>query len=337
MKNSLRDISQSGLYFLLLSVIFIFNLVLVNAQVIPQEIKIGSTLYPMMILVPILIIFLGIVVLIFYLILHSLAISRLNKKENRRKKINKKRLNVHQQNKEKISIEKKKIIKSYVFQVHSLKRNQKKLTVSQSMNKFSLLIRGFFKEFFEIDYEFTFNELEKELEKRKQKTDVIEFVRKLEFQYDQNMSGEQLSKIIVEFEEILNKLSLVGIEKISTILKNEKEEFSELIVNGLDSSFNKKRRKVIRFIQRWENSPVNMHKKIFKKIEDEFMNMTSPERKVFFKKIDEAYKIYNDQICPNTISFENSSDFKKKMDYLKGKFDKKVKTKFDEEIFFMKN
>jgi len=210
-----------------------------------------------------------------------------------------------------------------------LKKNQKKFPVDQSSNKFSLLIRRFFKEFYDIDYEFTFDELEKELGKRKQNKEIMDFIRKLETQYDQNLTREQLSELILKFEEILNELTLVEVDKISDLLKNEKREFNDIIMNGFrhpgsNGSYNEKRKRIIELIQKWENSPEEKQKQVFDEIYGEFGGMTRSERSLFFKKIYDAYEKHNAQVCPGTLSCKSSSDFKKQLNYLKNKFERKV-------------
>ncbi len=307
-----------------------------NLKTTSAEIKIGGISYPPIIILPIAIVILAIISLVIYLIYHFSILSRLNKKRNhgktakkgKTKEIDKKNPDTHEEKKEKISSSKKKILKIYLPLIQSLKKSQKKFSLSQSSNKFSLLIRRFFKEFYDIDYEFTFDELEKELEKRKQRREIMEFVGKLEVQYDQNPSREQLSELITKFEEILNELTLDEVDKISDILKHEKKELNDLLVDGLrhptNGSYNEKRNRVIELIQKWENSPEEKQKQIFEEIYGEFGSMTHAERNLLFKKIYGAYEKHNVQVCPGTISCKNSFEFKKQLDYLKGKFEKKV-------------
>jgi len=322
----------------LLIVIFL-AISLIDLKIVLAEIRVGGISYPPLILIPILVIIAAIIAIIIYLIYHSFTIYRINKshtkkkqkikqKEEKPKKIEKKEVKQEEQ-KEKISVSKKKILKTYLPLVQSLKKGQKKLTLEQAVNKFSLLLRRFFKEFYDLDYEFTFDELEKDLEKKKQKKEIINFVKNLESQYDQYLTREQLGDLIRQFEEILNELTLVEVDKISDILKNEKREFNDVIMDGLrgksaNGSFNERRKKIIELIQKWENAPEEKQKEIFAELYGEFGSMTKAERNAFFKKIYDAYEKHNVQVCPGTISCQSSTTFKKQLDALKNKFEKRV-------------
>lgn len=131
-------------------------------------------------------------------------------------KIGEKRKN-NEENMEKTAI---KCIKD----LKKLKNNFSKLNVEEVWNKFSAIVNHFFKEFLELNYEFTYDELIRELIERKKDSHLILFVKKLQAKYSENSSKAELMKIISEFNIILKNMLK---EKEEEIISNTIAEKSE--------------------------------------------------------------------------------------------------------------
>ncbi len=80
-------------------------------------------------------------------------------------------------------------------------------------NKFSVIVRNFFKEFLGIEYEFTDAELADELAKKRQGQKMIDIVKQLEVRYAENITRKDIENLERDFEQILYSLNTKEVRK----------------------------------------------------------------------------------------------------------------------------
>ena len=177
------------------------------------EINIGNASYPFIILIPIIIILAALIFFIIYFIRAGKKIKKKEKPENI--------------SKEEENEEKRRHYTSYLNKTIRLRKKARRMKIMNSWEEFSLLVKQFFKEFLEVDYEFTYEELEKELEE-KNKKEFNEFLKKLNIKYAAFSSKEELDQLILEFCDILR-------EKIGRRreIKKEMKITKEKIINTI--------------------------------------------------------------------------------------------------------
>jgi hypothetical protein len=98
-----------------------------------------------------------------------------------------------------------------------------------------LLIRDFFKKYLNLDYEFTNEELKKELrsvywsDDLKQKTqNLFTILSKMEY-FSKPLSNQQLNQLLLDFKEIIDDIVIVHYKKEATFLKKIKDALHKFV------------------------------------------------------------------------------------------------------------
>ncbi len=186
-----------------------------------EDIKIGSVSFTPIIIIPIIIILLSIA-LILILIFKSDIIKKIN--EYRQKRLDGKKFEVNP-----LSVKKIETINKYIQKLQNLLLKQKKMGNMMIWNKFSVIVRNFFKEFLEIDYEFTDAELIYELGKKSQNQKMISIIKELDVRYSENITRKDIENLERNFEQILYSLNTKEVRKFERPEKSKKPVKKKLL------------------------------------------------------------------------------------------------------------
>ncbi|UCD04247.1 MAG: hypothetical protein JSW73_01245 [Candidatus Woesearchaeota archaeon] len=106
--------------------------------------------------------------------------------------------------------------KQYKKDIEKLKRSLPYLNKKEASSRFIKIVRSFFKDLLALNYEFTFEELAKELKEKGRNKGLIEFAEKIsEYKYKKgDIYKKQLKKLCKEFIAILDYESIPQVEKI---------------------------------------------------------------------------------------------------------------------------
>jgi len=186
-----------------------------------EDIKIGSVSFTPIIIIPIIIILLSIA-LILILIFKSDIIKKIN--EYRQKRLDGKKFEVNP-----LSVKKIETINKYIQKLQNLLLKQKKMGNMMIWNKFSVIVRNFFKEFLEIYYEFTDAELIYELGKKSQNQKMISIIKELDVRYSENITRKDIENLERNFEQILYSLNTKEVRKFERPEKSKKPVKKKLL------------------------------------------------------------------------------------------------------------
>lgn len=117
----------------------------------------------------------------------------------------------------------------YLDDIRSLRKKIKKLNAEKAFDELVVLIRHFFSDYLGIDYEFTFDELEKEFKSKNK--EVVFFSKNLsDMSYNaEDISKKNVVKLLDEFEDVAEKIILkedteIGKEKKKEVTKPEEKK-----------------------------------------------------------------------------------------------------------------
>lgn len=174
-------------------------------EFLTKPIIIGSISIPLLLLIIIVICILTLVSILYFYLKES------------EKSLSPKKENLKQNETEEEKNEEKKFKQN----LKKLKRSLPYLNKKEANEKFIVLLRAFFKKLLEIDYEFTFEELSEELEKKGRHEEIIEFCNEISnYKYKK---GAIPKKQLLKFMKKLN--AIIEYETIPEVNKIEKNSF----------------------------------------------------------------------------------------------------------------
>ncbi len=172
------------------------------------------------------------------------------------------------------------------------------------------LIRGFFKKHLEIDYEFTHDELMKELRKVYLPPDLQSKVHNLfkdvsEIEHSsRSFSREELEQLLVEFKEIVDALIVSHYEKDRSFLRKIKDSLHKTfsrkhhkMLQPDDSVLSEHERTIVKMnilldnAKRWIDSNPEKAKKTYKELMEIYESLDDPKKEAYFPPINELYKM----------------------------------------------
>jgi hypothetical protein len=178
------------------------------------DIKLGSASFTPLIIIPIVILIVSIV-LILLLIFKADIAKRINQYQQ-------KRLDGKRYEENPLTAKKIETINIYIQKLQLLLLKQKNMGDMMIWNKFSVIVRKFFKEFLDIEYEFTDSELIQELIKKKQGQKMIDIVKELDVRYAENITRKDIENLERNFEQILYSLNTKEVRKFEKPEKTKK-------------------------------------------------------------------------------------------------------------------
>lgn len=177
-------------------------------EILTKPIVIGSISIPFVIILTIIVVVISISILSFFYIVES--------KKSDVKSSTESKKNVKEDTKKE---------EGYKRDIDKLKRSIPYLSKKEASNRFIKIIRSFFKDVSELDYEFTFEELADEFREKGRHKGLILFSEKVsDLKYKKgDISKKDLLTLCKEFEAILNYEAIPEVEKI-----NKKSIFKRL-------------------------------------------------------------------------------------------------------------
>lgn len=196
------------------SIILTILIILINAyNVKAAEISIKGTYYPLYLVIPLTII----LIIWFFLLITVLIKQILSSKKMRILKL---------KSSKKDSKKDKKI---YLDEIFKLKDSLKKIDERTAIYELSKIVQDFFKEHYNIHYNFTDEEIMKVLKKRGKK--YVPFVKKLHTaKYSKTKQNKKkITKLIIEFEEMIKEyIEPAEVLKELPVPKPKKEKKTDL-------------------------------------------------------------------------------------------------------------
>ncbi len=196
------------------------------------------------------------------------------------------------------------------FKIHLPKKN-----IEDNSIQFFHIVRSFFADLFKIRYEFTFEELDSELNRKKVdkklKEKIAIFLKKISaVEYsDEKLSSNEIKKLFEEFKEIFKKLTVKKEENkdkgIHSFLKRifpkkqkQKEKPKGKIISFLlkirkkKTKLRKKRihNMLIKALDLVNNNRIYEGKRIYLKIKKEYNLLDNNDKKQFYSDIMTLYK-----------------------------------------------
>jgi hypothetical protein len=119
---------------------------------------------------------------------------------------------------------------SYYSRIRKLEQKLDKLTLEASYSELRELVRKFFSEYLGLGYEFTYEELEEELRRRK-KNIVFASKNLSKFEYGPHkLTKEALTKMVSEFKQVVKKV------ETDIDLGKDADEIKKIIQQGKELS-----------------------------------------------------------------------------------------------------
>jgi len=172
------------------------------------------------------------------------------------------------------------------------------------------LIRSFFKKHLEIDYEFTHDELMKELRKiylsPELQAKVYGLFKKVsEIEHSsKSFSREELEQLLIEFKEIVDALIVSHYEKDKSFLRKVKDSLHKMfsrehhkMLQPDDSVLSEHERVIVKMnmlldnAKRWIDSNPDKAKKTYKELMEIYESLDEPKKEAYFAPINELYKM----------------------------------------------
>lgn len=262
-----------------------------------REITIAGYKYPAIILIPV------ISIIISFLIIISILV-RVTK--TRREILKKKRI----KGKENVLIpflgkrarEEKRQENIYLKEIKKFKRDLPKLSLDEGFDKVSNITKDFFKELLGLQYEFTYNELSKELRKKGMKKEFLELVETLShMKYSgKKIMKQELENFAAQIENVIKKEMRrreekeLGVSKALT--KRKRSIFAR--VAGLKREETKKERKerILELMKEEEEAlkrDMNIARDIYHRILSSYYKLPPSERKEVYNRLMNFYKEIN--------------------------------------------
>ena len=172
------------------------------------------------------------------------------------------------------------------------------------------LIRGFFKKYLGVDYEFTREELVKELrrvyfspELQQRVSSLFDKISEIEHT-SKAFPREELEKILVEFKGMVDELIVSHYQKEKSFIKKLKDYvhrlFSykqEAILEVDESVLSQSERVVVKMnmlldnSKRWSDKNLEKARKAYQELFDLYNSLDDTRKKVYFKPIQELYQM----------------------------------------------
>lgn len=170
------------------------------------------------------------------------------------------------------------------------------------------LVRSFFKKYLDIDYEFTREEILKELRKVYIPPDLQDRVKELfehisEIEHTSKaFSREELEKILAEFKDLVNLLIVSHYQKEKSFFKKLRDSlhkhFSkehEKILEVDESVFSQTERIIVKMnmlldnAQRWADKDVEKSKKAYKELIELYNSLDDDRKEAYYKPVQELF------------------------------------------------
>jgi hypothetical protein len=171
------------------------------------------------------------------------------------------------------------------------------------------LIRGFFKKFINIDYEFTAEELIKELRKiyvppqsQEQVVRIMKTVSEMEH-VSRSFSKEELTKLLEDFRGLVESLIVSHYEKhglfgkvkdvIGGSIKDNRKVLNQESLLNEDERVYVKMNVLLDNARRWSESDLDSAKKAYKELLALYSSIDDEKKGTFFKPIQELFALLN--------------------------------------------
>ncbi|MFH0831559.1 MAG: hypothetical protein V1886_01700 [archaeon] len=305
-----------------LSIFFAAMILFQRGGLAAGEITIGSKSYPSIILIPIISIIICSAILIVLLV--NIARRKIDTSGLRgigRSLFTKKQ---------------KKVTRQENIYLRDIKKFRKELagkSVDEAFNLLSGITNRFFKEILNLNYEFTYDELEKELLKRNKKKELVEICRQMsEMRYSgKKVTRQELDDFSLRIEQIVRKEDLKKEEtelKVSRALEKGKPDFFSRIMQ-MQTEKSKKKHLIELMGQEEEALKKDMEiaKKIYHNILSSYYKLPSKDRKEIYEKLTNFYKQVNSMLFSSFYgqqSRKQVESFKRELEELHKKAEKVI-------------
>lgn len=275
-----------------------------------REIVIGKYKYPALILIPI--VSIAICSIILLVLLLNIARKRIGSV-----KIGKVFFSLKKPRRE------KRHENIYLKDIKKFKKELAGMQTEQAFNMLSDITKNFFKELLDLHYEFTYDELEKELRKRNKRKELIDICHELsELKYSgKRITKQELDVFAQKIQELIKKEEVrkeITELEVSKALRKEKPSLFGMVAR-LESEKEKKKHLLELMKQEEEALKKDMEiaKNIYHRILSSYYKLPSKDRKEIYERLTNFYQEVNRMLFSSFYSKQS----KKQLEYFTKKLE----------------
>jgi hypothetical protein len=196
-----------------------------------------------------------------------------------------------------VIVEEEKVRESVLAGLEKIEKQLYQKSPEELSRKFSAIMRQFFKDIFNLEYEFTYEELRMEVSKRKISPTLKEILmsyskRISEIEYGgYKITREELYTLVEEAREIVKLMTKPTGKEKGAIKEEQKKERREEIVNKIRQIFKKERLK--KDVKKVPQKPVSTQKLVYGLIKEALSSLKDGDIRGAEKTYYKALKIYN--------------------------------------------